>query len=112
MDSDISCIVIKSDHHSKKVPFTGEIVGVAAKSDLYVVMHVDREREVAQVMEQSGQHRLFDVSFARLRLFNRTLAQVIHRLLAPRDSRETDHFLEKSHSLGERLSSPRRTDNL
>ena len=81
MDSPISCIVIKSDHHSKKIPCTGEVVGVAAEKDLFVVMHVDHDRQVAQLMERSGKHRLFDVSFARLRLFNRTLAEVVHRLL-------------------------------
>lgn len=82
MNSNISCIVIKSDHHSKKkIPCTGEIVGVTAESDLFVVMHVDRARGVAQLMERSGKHRLFDVSFSRLRVFNHTLAETIHRIL-------------------------------
>lgn len=88
MDSTISCIVIKSHHHSKKVPLTGEVVGVAAESDLYVVMHVDHKREVAQLMERSGRHRLFDVSFDRLRIFNRTLAEAIHRLLEFKEDAE------------------------
>ena len=82
MNSNISCIVVKSDHHSKKkTPCTGEIVGVTAETDLFVVMHVDHTRRVAQLMERSGKHRLFDVSFARLRIFNRTLAEAIHRIL-------------------------------
>lgn len=81
MSSNISCIVIKSDHHSKKVPCTGEIVGVTAENDLFVVMDVDHSRRVAQLMERSGKHRLFDVSFARLRIFNRTLAETVHRIL-------------------------------
>jgi hypothetical protein len=82
VNSTISCIVIKSDHLSKnKIPCTGEIVGVTAETDLFVVMHVDRARGVAQLMERSGKHRLFDVSFGRLRIFNHTLAQTIHRIL-------------------------------
>ena len=81
MGSPISCIVIKSDHHSKKIPCTGEIVGVTAEADLFVVMDVDHRRQVAQLMERSGRHRLFDVSFSRLRTFNRTLSEAIHRFL-------------------------------
>ena len=89
MDSSISCIVIKSDR-SKKVPFTGEIVGVAAETDLFVVMHVDPIRKVAQLMERSGKHRLVDVSFDRLRTFNGVLGQVIHRMLECREDTEIE----------------------
>lgn len=86
MDSSISCIVIKSHHRFKKVPCTGEIVGVADESDLFVVMHVDHELQVAQLMERSGKHRLFDICFGRLRIFNRTLAEAIHSFLELRES--------------------------
>ena len=55
MSSNISCIVIKSDHHSKKIPCTGEIVGVMAENDLFVVMDVDHSRRVAQLMEKKRQ---------------------------------------------------------
>jgi hypothetical protein len=88
VDSTISCIVIKSDHRSKKIPYTGEIVGVAAEVDLFVVMHVDTSRQVAQLMERSGKHRLFDVPFSRLCIFNRTLAETIRRFLELREDAE------------------------
>jgi hypothetical protein len=86
VSSPISCIVIKSDHHSKKVPRTGEVVGVKAEKDLFVVMHVDHGRQVAQLMEKTGKHRLFDVSFERLRMFNRSVAEAVHRLLDIKES--------------------------
>ena len=85
MGSDISCIVIKSDRHSKKIPLSGETVHVAERAGLFVVMQVDHERRVAQLMERSGKHRLVDVPFNSLRGFNRNLAHAIHRFL---DSRE------------------------
>ncbi len=88
MDSTISCIVIKSDHRLKKIPCTGEIVGVASEADLFVVMHVDTGRQVAQLMERSGKHRLFDVPFSRLRIFNRNLAEAIRSFLELREDAE------------------------
>lgn len=85
MSSDISCIVIKSDRRSKKIPTSGEIVQVASTDGLFVVMHVDHGRRVAQLMERGGRHRLVDVPFASLRTFNRTLAHAIHRFLDARE---------------------------
>lgn len=85
MSSDISCIVIKSDRRSKKTPLSGEVVRVAERDGLFVVMHVDPDRRVAQLMERGGKHRLVDVPFASLRTFNRSLAQEIHRFLDARE---------------------------
>lgn len=89
MSSNISCIVIKSDRRSKRIPLLGEIIRVADRAGLFVVMDIDRERRVAQLMERGGKHRLFDVPFVSLRTFNRSLAQEIHRFLDAREeSRE------------------------
>ncbi len=85
VSSDISCIVIKSDRRSKKTPLSGEVVRVAERDGLFVVMHVDPDRRVAQLMERGGKHRLVDVPFASLRTFNRSLAQEIHRFLDARE---------------------------
>jgi hypothetical protein len=85
VSSDISCIVIQSDRHSKKIPISGEIVQVAGRAGLFVVMHVDHGCGVAQLMERGGKHRLVDVPFASLRTFNRTLAHAIHRFLDARE---------------------------
>jgi hypothetical protein len=48
-------------------------------------MDADLDREVAQLMERAGKHRLVDVPFASLRTFNRSLAREIHRFLDARD---------------------------
>jgi hypothetical protein len=85
VNSAISCIVIQSDRLSRQIPYPGETVRVSSEPGLFVVIHVDRSRNVAQLMERTGQHRLFDVPFARLRTFNRTLAQAIHRFLEFKD---------------------------
>jgi hypothetical protein len=58
---------------------------------LFVVMHVDQRLQVAQLMERSGKHRLFDVPFTRLRTFNRYLAETIHRFLEFREDAEKRH---------------------
>jgi hypothetical protein len=91
VSSDISCIVIKSDRHSKKIPLAGETVQVDDRTGLFVVMQVDHDRRVAQLMERSGRHRLVDVPFSSLRSFNRNLARAIHRFL---DSREATRARE------------------
>jgi hypothetical protein len=44
-------------------------------------MDLDHANRIAQLMEKSGQHRLIEVPFARIRTFNRKLAQAIHRFL-------------------------------
>ncbi|MGC1422152.1 MAG: hypothetical protein WA354_25235 [Terracidiphilus sp.] len=85
MSSDISCIVIQSDRRSRRIPLLGQIVQVADKTGLFVVMHVDQGRRVAQLMERGGKHRLVDVPFTSLRTFNRSLAHAIHRFLDARD---------------------------
>ena len=85
MNSAISCIVIKSDRCSKKIPISGEIVQVDDRTGLFVVMHVDHGRRVVQLMERSGKHRLVDVPFASVRTFNRSLAQAIRRFLDVRE---------------------------
>ena len=87
MSSDISCIVIKSDRQSGKIPLLGEVVQVDGGNGYFVVMDVDRNRRVAQLMERSGKHRLVDVPFASVRAFRRNLTQVIQRFL---DAREED----------------------
>ncbi|MGA9588166.1 MAG: hypothetical protein WBQ95_22740 [Terracidiphilus sp.] len=92
MGSDISCIVIQSDRRSRKVPLSGEVVQVADRAGLFVVMHVDHRRRVAQLMEKAGKHRLFDVPFASLRIFNRSLVKAIHRFLDARgETKEREH---------------------
>ncbi len=85
MNSDISCIVIQSDRQSGKIPFLGEVVRVEGRNGSFIVMHLDRFRRVAQLMERSGKHRLIDVSFAAVRPIKRNLSQVIRRFLDERD---------------------------
>lgn len=85
MSSDISCIVIKSDRRTKRIPLPGEIVRVVDKAGLFVVMDIDHDRRVAQLMERGGKHRLVDVPFVSLRTFNRSLAQEIHHFLDARE---------------------------
>jgi len=92
VSSDISCIVIKSDRRTKKIPLAGEIVRVADRAGLFVVMDTDLDRRVAQLMERGGKHRLVDVPFISLRTFNRSLAQEIHRFLDAREeAQELQH---------------------
>jgi hypothetical protein len=88
VSSDISCIVIKSDRQSGKIPLLGEAVRVTGRSGFFTVMNVDRSRRVAQLMERSGKHRLVDVSFDSVHLFKRNLSQVIRRFLDARDEAE------------------------
>ena len=85
VSSAISCIVIKSDRQSGKIPVLGESVQVDGRKGSFVVMHVDRNHGVAQLMERSGKHRLFDVPFASLRPLQRNLSQVIRRFLDAQD---------------------------
>lgn len=85
MSSAISRIVIKSDHIFSRFPQLGQVVGVSGAQGLFVVMDVDSTNRIAQLMEKSGKHRLIEVPFARVRTFNRRIAQAIHRFL---DSRE------------------------
>lgn len=84
MGSTISCVVIKSDLFSRRIPAPGDLVRVAGKSGQFVVMQVDRARRVAQLMEKSGRHQLMQVPLASVRIFNRKLAQAIHRFLDSR----------------------------
>jgi len=87
VSSAISRIVIKSDHKYDRSPQPGQVVGVSGTEGLYVVMDLDRSNGVAQLMEKSGKHRLIQVPFARIRTFNRKLAQAIHRFLDSPQSR-------------------------
>jgi hypothetical protein len=88
----ISCIVIKSDFLPKRIPTTGEVVRVAGERGSFVVMQVDRDRRVVELMERSGQHRLLDVPFTSVRIFNRQLAHAIHRFLDARDEAKADEL--------------------
>ncbi len=81
MSSAFSCIVIKSDRRSRKVPLLGEIVRVDGREDFFIVMSIDRFHRVAQLMERSGKHRLVDIPFTSLRPFKRNLSQVVRRFL-------------------------------
>lgn len=81
MSSAISCIVIKSDRQSGKIPLLGELVQLEDRKGFFVVMNVDRNCGVAQLMERNGKHRLFDVPFTSVRPFKRNLSQVIRRFL-------------------------------
>ena len=101
VSSDISCIVIKSDRRTKKIPLAGEIVRVADKAGLFVVMDIDLDRHVAQLMERGGKHRLVDVPFASLRTFNRSLAREIHRFLDARE--EAQERTRQTPNLQDRL---------
>jgi hypothetical protein len=85
VSSAISCIVVKADRFSKKIPSAGEIVQVGGETGLYVVMHVDHGRRIAQLMERTGKHRLVDVPFAHLRSLNRALPRAIRSFLESRD---------------------------
>jgi very-short-patch-repair endonuclease len=81
VSSTISCVVIKSDRVSRKIPILGEVVRVAGQDKLFVVMSVDHDRHMAQLMERDGEHHLVDVPFSLLRTFNRNVVQAIHRFL-------------------------------
>lgn len=85
VSSVISCIVIKSDLYPGRIPTTGEVVRVAGEGGSFIVMNVDPERRVVELMERSGQHRLLDVPFASVRLFNRRIARAIRNFLDARD---------------------------
>ena len=97
MSSAVSCIVIKSDRHSAKIPLLGEVVQVDRRDGFFIVMHIDRFRHVAQLMERSGKHRLVDVPFSSVRPFKRNLSQVIRRFL---DAREDAQKRERRDSEG------------
>lgn len=97
MSSAISCIVIKSDRHSAKIPLLGEVVQVDGRNGFFMVMDVDRFRRVAQLMERSGKHRLVDVPFSSVRPSKRNLSQVIRRFL---DAREDAQKRERRDSKG------------
>lgn len=81
MASPISCIVIKSDLFPRRIPAPGEVARVAGQDGSFVVMQVDRRRRIVQLMERSGRHRLLDVPFKSVRIFNRKLARAIHHFL-------------------------------
>ena len=85
MSSAISCIVIKTDRLSGKVPLLGEMVHVEGRAGLFVVMNVDKYRSVAQLMERGGKHRLVNIPFSSVRPLRRNLAQVVRRFLESRD---------------------------
>jgi len=85
VSSAISCIVIKTDRLSEKVPLLGETVHVEGRPGLFVVMNVDKYRSVAQLMERGGKHRLVNVPFSSVRPLKRNLAQVVRRFLESRD---------------------------
>ena len=57
------------------------MVRVAGQTGSFIVMQVDRRRRSVQLMEKSGKHRLLDVPFRSVRVFNRQLAHAIHRFL-------------------------------
>lgn len=79
--SAVSCIVIKSDFFPRRVPVPGQLVRVEGETGSFVVMQVDRRRRIVQLMEKAGKHRLFDVPFESVRIFNRQLAHAIYRFL-------------------------------
>jgi hypothetical protein len=85
VNSAISCIVIKSDRQSAKIPLLGETVRVEGRIGFFIVMNVDRFRRVSQLMERSGKHRLVDVPFESVRPFKRNLSQVVRRFLEAQD---------------------------
>ena len=95
MSSVISCIVIKSDFFPMRVPVQGQIVRVNGELGSYVVMEVDRDRQIVQLMERWGKHRLVDVPFGSVRIFNRSLAHAIRRFLDAREEAKTAELSRK-----------------
>lgn len=85
MNSAISRLVIKSDQIFRKIPAPGQVVGVVGKTELFVVINLDKRRRVAQLMEKAGQHRLSKVPFSSIKAFNRSIAFAIRRFLDARD---------------------------
>ena len=85
MSSAISCVVIKTDPITRSRPAVGKVVQVDGEPGLFVVVDVDRERNMAQLMEKAGKHRLTDVPFEFIRPLNRNLAQTIRNFLEARD---------------------------
>ena len=88
MGSAISCIVIKSDFFPNRVPAQGQTVRVIGEPGSFVVMEVDHDRQIVQLMERWGKHRLIDVPFESVRIFNRSLAHTIRRFLDAREEAE------------------------
>ena len=90
MSSAISCIVIKTDRLSGKIPLLGEMVHVEGRAGLFVVMNVDKYHSVAQLMERGGKHRLVNIPFSSVRPLKKNLAQVVRRFLESRDGTKGD----------------------
>ncbi len=88
MSSAISCIVIKSDQISTRVPRLGQTVGVAGERGWFVVVSLDDRNRIAHLMERSGKHRLIEVPFESVRTFNRKLAEALHSFLQSREDAE------------------------
>lgn len=57
------------------------MVRVVGETGSYVVMQIDRRRRIVQLMEKSGRHRLVDVPFKSVRIFNRNVVRAIHDFL-------------------------------
>ena len=85
MSSAISCIVIKSDRRSRKIPLVGEVVRADGKTGLFMVMQVDHDRRVAQLMERTGKHRFVDVPFDSVQTFKHNVSQAVRRFLDARE---------------------------
>ena len=85
MSSAISCVVIKTDPISRKTPVIGKLVKVEGEAATFLVVDINRDTNMAQLMEKSGQHRLISVPFEMIRPVRSNLADTIRSLLRARD---------------------------
>ena len=85
MSSAISCVVIKTDQVSRKLPSIGKLAKVEGEAGLFVVVDVDRNKNIAQLMERSGKHRLMDVPFDLIKPLTRNLGDTIRSFLDARE---------------------------
>jgi hypothetical protein len=85
VSSATSCVVIKTDHASRRTPAVGKLVKMEGKTGLFVVIDIDRKDNVAQLMEKSGKHRLMNVPFSLITPVNRNLGNTIRSFLDARE---------------------------
>lgn len=95
MSSGVSCIVVKSDFFPNRIPSPGQTVRVIGEPGSFIVMDVDRDRQIVQLMELRGKHRLVDVPFGSVRIFNRSLAHAIRRFLDAREEADAAEACSK-----------------
>ena len=76
-------VIIKSDRLLKRFPRAGEIVRIDGRIGLFVVVNVDRERSVADLMQNGARHEIEkSVPFTSIRTVARNVLKAIEEFLA------------------------------